>query len=120
MDNKEFDINYMIGDNLINFQIGTEVYYIESKYSEKYEYCKECKTDHSTGKQTLYYIRPCTICGFEIEGNHSFSYNIKNSFALRIKVIDENDSSKAFNVNEVYFTEEDAQEKIDKMRNLTK
>jgi len=114
---KEFSINYTIGDQLINFEIGKEIFYIESKYTEKYEYCKECKHGHSVGQQYSYYIRPATIFGFYLEGNHAYSYNTKNSFTLRIKVINENDSMKEFDVNEIYFTEKEAQEKIDKIKN---
>lgn len=120
MNNKEFSINYTIGEDLVNFKIGQEMYYVESKYAEKYEYCKECKNSHPVGKQTSYYIKPCTICGFDVEGNHCFSYNIKNSFTLRIKVIDENDSTKEFDVSELYFTEKETQERIDKMKEYTK
>jgi len=40
---KEFSIDYMVGDEIINFEIGNQLYYIESNYGEKYEYCKECK-----------------------------------------------------------------------------
>ena len=55
MNNKEFSINYMVGNEIINFEIGNEMYYIESNYGEKYEYCKECKSSHPVGKQTSYY-----------------------------------------------------------------
>ena len=116
MNNKEFSINYMVGNEIINFEIGNQMYYIESNYGEKYEYCKECKSSHPVGKQTSYYIKSCTITGFNIEGNHCFSYNIKNSFTLRIKIIDENDSMKEFDVSELFITEEEAQERINKMK----
>jgi len=120
MSNKEFSIDYVIGDEVKNFEIGKQVYYIKSQYTEQYEYCKECKSRHSVGKETLYYIKPCTIVGFDIDGNHCFSYNTKNSFTLRIKVIDEDDSSKEFNVSETFFTEQEAQERIDKMKEYSK
>ena len=61
-------------------------------------------------------IKPCTISGFNIEGNHCFSYNIKNNFTLRIKVINENDSMKEFDVSELFTTEKEAQERIDKIK----
>jgi hypothetical protein len=120
MNDKEFSVNYMLGDELVNFKHGKEVFFIKSSYSEKYEYCKECKTAHPIGKQTIYSIRSATIFGFNIESNHCYSYNTKNSFTMRIKVIDEDDSSKEFDVNEIFFTEEEAQKRINKYESLNK
>lgn len=114
----DFNIGYKIGEDIINYKLGQEVFYIDSQYNEQYEYCKECKTSHSIGRKVMSYSKNATIFGFNIEANHCYSYNTKNSFTLKIVIIDEEDNFKTFDVGNIYLSKEDADNMIKKL--LTK
>jgi len=112
MTEKQFSVSYKVGDNTVIFELGQEVYYIETEYKDEYVYCKECKNLHSIGKKYSYRIISATICGFDIRANHCFSYNIRNQFVLKINIVDEDDRNEIFDVGNVYFKVEDAQKAI--------
>ena len=88
-----FEITYIVGEKELTFKIGQSIFFVNVNYQPQYKTCKLCNSSHSTGTKQVYTIVPCTICGFTIRGNHAFSYNVKNSFTLKVQVIyDESDT----------------------------
>lgn len=88
-----FTINYVVGDEVKTFALGQDVFYVSTTYPTISCRCKECGSIYDEKKETQRKIIPCTITGFKIAANYSFSYNTQNSFVLTINVI-HNESDK--------------------------
>ena len=111
---KEFCIDYVVADDVRKYCLGQEVYIIDSFMKNVYTTCDKCNHQSLVESKREYKINEATISGFTIAANHCFSYNLNNSFTLRIQLIDEHEQFK--DPWEIFFDEKTAELRIQELK----
>lgn len=113
---KIFTINYVVGDEVKTFALGQDVFYVSTTYPTISCRCKECGSIYDEKKEIQRKIIPCTITGFKITANHSFSYNTQNSFVLDINAIhNESDEEVDLRSSSCFTTIEEAEKELKRL-----